>query len=186
MHFRLFRKTTHPTIQVCLIGTILSFWLRRSKPCVHYVGKSAAGFYFEIGSGNSTKFARHAIKLGDLRTKVMSIDPAPRAEIDLLCDKTFRMRLEDSDHQIFSILQAGDVLFFDGSHRFLTNSDVAVFFLRSYQASHLGFWSIFMISFYHLITRLNGMIASTPNSICWPLCCSAETGRSKLSFRTAT
>jgi hypothetical protein len=86
--------------------------------------------YFEIGSGNSTKFARHAIKLGDLRTKVMSVDPDPRAEIDSLCDKIFRMRLEDSDHQIFSILQAGDVLFFDGSHRVFTNSDVAVFFLE--------------------------------------------------------
>jgi hypothetical protein len=86
--------------------------------------------YFEIGSGNSTKFARHAIKLAGLQTEVISVDPQPRAEIDALCDKVCRMRLEDSDHQIFSVLQAGDILFFDGSHRVFTNSDVAVFFLE--------------------------------------------------------
>jgi len=38
--------------------------------------------YFEIGLGHSIKFARHAIKLGGLQTKVISIDPDPRAEID--------------------------------------------------------------------------------------------------------
>ena len=86
--------------------------------------------YFEIGSGNSTKFARHAINLDGLQTKVISLDPHPRAEIDALCDEVRRIRLEDSDHQIFSILQAGDILFFDGSHRVFTNSDVTVFFLE--------------------------------------------------------
>jgi hypothetical protein len=86
--------------------------------------------YFEIGSGNSTKFARHAMRAGDLKTKVISVDPHPRAEIDALCDKVFRMPLEESDHKIFSSLQAGDILFFDGSHRVFTNSDVAVFFLE--------------------------------------------------------
>jgi len=35
--------------------------------------------YFEIGSGNSTKFARHAINLDGLQTKVISLDPHPRA-----------------------------------------------------------------------------------------------------------
>jgi hypothetical protein len=86
--------------------------------------------YFEIGSGNSTKFARHAINLDGLQTKVISLDPQPRAEIDALCDEVRRIRLEDSDHEIFSILQAGDILFFDGSHRVFTNSDVPVFFLE--------------------------------------------------------
>jgi hypothetical protein len=49
--------------------------------------------YFEIGSGNSTKFARHAIKLGGLQTKVISVDPHPRAEIYALCDEVIRMPL---------------------------------------------------------------------------------------------
>jgi len=67
--------------------------------------------YFEIGSGHSTKFARHTIKrsaasrlpLGGLQTKVISVDPHARAEIDALCDEVIRMPLEDSDHRIFSI-----------------------------------------------------------------------------------
>jgi hypothetical protein len=85
--------------------------------------------YFEIGSGNSTK-SRHAIRLDSLQTKVISLDPQPRVEIDALCDEVCRMRVEDSDHEIFSVLQAGDILFFDGSRRVFTNSDVAVFFLE--------------------------------------------------------
>ena len=97
---------------------------------VCFVLETRPRVYFEIGSGNSTKFARHAIKLGGLQTKVISVDPHPRAEIDALCDEVIRMPLEDSDHRIFSILQAGDILFFDGSHRVFTNSDVSVFFLE--------------------------------------------------------
>jgi hypothetical protein len=86
--------------------------------------------YFEVGSGNSTRFARYAVNLGGLSSKVISVDPQPRVEVDALCDTVFRIRLEDSDHRIFSVLQAGDILFFDGSHRVFTNSDVAVFFLE--------------------------------------------------------
>ena len=36
----------------------------------------------EIGSGNSTKFARRAIRDHRLCTRITSIDPHPRAEID--------------------------------------------------------------------------------------------------------
>jgi Methyltransferase domain len=85
--------------------------------------------YFEIGSGNSTKFARHAIETAQLRTKLSSWDPEPRASIDALCDNVIRRRLEDCDLAVFDELEAGDILFFDGSHRAFTNSDVTVFFL---------------------------------------------------------
>jgi hypothetical protein len=78
--------------------------------------------YLEIGSGNSTKFARHAIKGARLPTKIISLDPEPRAQIDTLCDTTIRRRLEDSDLSLFDQLEAGDILFFDGSHRVFTNS----------------------------------------------------------------
>jgi hypothetical protein len=86
--------------------------------------------YIEIGSGNSTRFARHTIRHAGLRTKITSIDPQPRAEIDSLCDSLSRCRLEDSDLLIFDELDSGDVLFFDGSHRIFQNSDVTVFFLE--------------------------------------------------------
>jgi hypothetical protein len=85
--------------------------------------------YFEIGSGNSTKFARHTIASARLETKLLSLDPEPRASIDTLCDSLIRRRLEDCDLSVFDDLNAGDIVFFDGSHRAFTNSDVTVFFL---------------------------------------------------------
>jgi len=85
--------------------------------------------YFEIGSGWSTKFARKAITNHKLRTKIASLDPYPRAEIDPLCDNVIREPLEDADLSVFDKLEAGDILFVDGSHHCCMNSDVAVFFL---------------------------------------------------------
>jgi hypothetical protein len=84
--------------------------------------------YLEIGSGHSTLFARYAIAHGRLQTTLASIDPNPRASIDALCDHIIRLPLEQCDLAIFDDLVAGDVLFFDGSHRVFTNSDVTVFF----------------------------------------------------------
>jgi hypothetical protein len=86
--------------------------------------------YIEIGSGNSTKFARHAIEENALGTRITSIDPAPRAHINALCDETIRTPLERTDLTIFSELDAGDIVFFDGSHRIFMGSDVAVFFFE--------------------------------------------------------
>lgn len=87
--------------------------------------------YVEVGSGNSTKVARKAIKDGKLQTKITSIDPFPRASIDHLADTVIRKKLEDYEniHAIAKELEAGDIIFIDNSHRALPNSDVTVFFL---------------------------------------------------------
>ena len=85
--------------------------------------------YFEVGSGNSTKFARRAAQDLNLNIQITSLDPYPRAEIDALCDRVIRKPLEDADPTLFNELEAGDVLFIDNSHRVFQNSDVAVFFL---------------------------------------------------------
>jgi len=85
--------------------------------------------YLEIGSGTSTKFVRRAIRDHGLRTKIVSIDPFPRSEVDRLCDEVVRSRLEDADLTPFFELTSEDMLFFDGSHRALQNSDVTAFFL---------------------------------------------------------
>jgi hypothetical protein len=84
----------------------------------------------EIGSGHSTKFLRYAIRRRSLNTRLVSIDPNPRAEIDALCDEIVRSRLEDTDLDLFGQVSAGDIVFFDGSHRVFMNSDVVVFFLE--------------------------------------------------------
>jgi Methyltransferase domain len=85
--------------------------------------------YTEIGSGNSTLFVRKSIVDKRLSTKLVSIDPLPRAEIDAVCDEIIRKPLEDIDPDIFQQLCENDLLMIDNSHRCFQNSDVTVAFL---------------------------------------------------------
>ena len=87
--------------------------------------------YLEIGSGNSTKFASRAIKDNSLNTTIISVDPQPRSEVNSICDKVIRKRLEEATElaDIICRLEPNDVVFFDGSHRCLQNSDVTAFFI---------------------------------------------------------
>jgi hypothetical protein len=87
--------------------------------------------YWEVGSGTSTRFARRAIGDGGLTTELLSIDPAPRAEIDALCDRVLRQPLESLDPSLFDTLEAGDILFIDGSHRCLQGSDATYLFTQA-------------------------------------------------------
>lgn len=96
--------------------------------------------YVEIGSGNSTKFARNALTIHALGTRLVSIDREPRAEIDSLCDEVVRTPLEQTDMHIFDRLNSGDNLLYDGSHQVLTNSDVTVFFLDVLPRLKPGVW----------------------------------------------
>lgn len=102
-----------------LDGAALYGFLRDRKPAN----------YVEIGSGNSTKFVARARRDEGCETRLTSIDPYPRAEIDALCDEVIRRPLEAVDLGVFDRLAPGDVLFFDGSHRVFMNSDVVAFFL---------------------------------------------------------
>ncbi|MSO71216.1 MAG: class I SAM-dependent methyltransferase [Alphaproteobacteria bacterium] len=84
--------------------------------------------YLEIGSGNSTKIARKAIRDHGLPTRIVSIDPNPRAEVDALCDEVIRKPFQDVGQDALNWLRPGDVLFQDGSHHLFTNSDATVFY----------------------------------------------------------
>lgn len=86
--------------------------------------------YLEIGSGFSTLFARRAIDDFRLSTKIISIDPAPRAEVGEVCDVVVRRPLQDVADWAFDDLRAGDVVLFDGSHVALMNSDATIFILE--------------------------------------------------------
>jgi hypothetical protein len=86
----------------------------------------AKSTYMEIGSGHSTSFVKAALLHTKSSVQIVSIDPEPRAEIDALCDKSVRSRLEDVDLAIFDELEPGDALFIDNSHRSFMNSDVTV------------------------------------------------------------
>jgi Methyltransferase domain len=85
--------------------------------------------YIEIGSGNSTLFARSSIRDNDLQTKIISIDPTPRRQIEKTADVIMRRPAETIPVDFFSQLDCGDILFVDNSHRCLPNSDVTAFFL---------------------------------------------------------
>ncbi len=86
--------------------------------------------YYEIGSGNTTKVAFKAIKEKGLDTKIISVDPAPRAEIDRLADAIIREPFENTNLDEILSLKENDILFIDNSHRILPNSDATVFFLE--------------------------------------------------------
>ena len=109
----------------------INYWLSAldSVALFSLLGLNNPKRYFEIGSGYSTKFARRAVLDCRLRTKIISIDPYPRADIDHICDTIIRKPLEDVDLSIFDELEPGDILFVDGSHHCCMNSDVAVVFL---------------------------------------------------------
>ena len=77
----------------------------------------------------TTCFAKQAVQDAKLNTKIISIDPEPRGEIDAICNEVIRNGLETCDLSIFERLNPGDILFFDGSHRSFMNSDVTVFFI---------------------------------------------------------
>jgi hypothetical protein len=94
-----------------------------------FIADRAPATYIEVGSGTSTKFARRAISDHSLPTRLISIDPQPRAEISALCDEAIREPLERLDPTLFDQLGPGDMVLVDGSHRCLTNSDVTALFL---------------------------------------------------------
>lgn len=94
--------------------------------------------YVEVGSGNSTKVAYKAIQDHGLSTRITSIDPYPRAEIDALAHEIIRKPFETVDTARLAELEAGDILFIDNSHRMLPNSDATVFFLETLPALKPG------------------------------------------------
>ena len=82
--------------------------------------------FLEVGSGFSTLFARAAITENELATRIVSIDPYPRADVDAVCDDMHRLGLAEADLGMFSKLEPGDVVLIDGSHTAFMNSDTAV------------------------------------------------------------
>ena len=85
----------------------------------------------EVGSGNSTKLARTAIRDHHLTTKIVSIDPDPRTDIAAVTDSVFRQRVESLDpEEIAGRLHVNDVLFIDSSHILKSCNDVVFLYLQ--------------------------------------------------------
>jgi hypothetical protein len=84
----------------------------------------------EIGCGNSTKFMRLAITRNGGGTEIISIDPSPRAGLDGLSDRIVCQPLQRVPIETFDVLEAGDILFMDGTHQVVYGSDSVFFYLR--------------------------------------------------------
>jgi predicted O-methyltransferase YrrM len=78
----------------------------------------------EVGSGNSTFLFREAIADGALTTELISIDPNPRRAVEAAADRVIRTTGETAPSEIFTALQANDILFIDSSHEVKTGNDV--------------------------------------------------------------
>ncbi len=78
----------------------------------------------EIGSGHSTRIMARAIADGFLATRLVSIDPQPRAALAGLALEPVRARVQDADPALLAGLGAGDFLFVDSSHVGGPGSDV--------------------------------------------------------------
>ena len=95
------------------------------------LAKSNPATLLEIGSGFSTRFAQRSIQDNGLRTRIVSCDPEPRADIASISDRIIREPFEQLDLSILDTLGESDILFIDSSHRCFTNSDVTVQFLEA-------------------------------------------------------
>ena len=109
-------------------------WANHQLPVIDalsimWAAAQAPHTYMEVGSGYSTVCAHRSIAGAQTKSKIVSIDPNPRAEIDELCDEVIRSPVESISPAIFDKLEEGDVLFIDGSHRALMNSDVTAIML---------------------------------------------------------
>ena len=79
----------------------------------------------EVGSGNSTLLFREAIRDGEMRAELVSIDPDPRRSIDSVADRVIAKRLEEvASTDLFDMLVPGDILFIDSSHEVKAGNDV--------------------------------------------------------------
>jgi predicted O-methyltransferase YrrM len=138
----------------------------------------------EIGSGNSTRITRQAIRDGALETELTAIDPQPRIDITAFVDRLETKRLEQIDrYDLFEVLDAGDFLFIDSSHEVRLGSDVARIFCdiipRLRPGIVLHFHDIFLPFEYPRIYwkdaavwgeqyMLHALLQGRPHEIVWP------------------
>ena len=101
-------------------------WFPRLDAAAAYalVRDTRPGRIVEVGSGHSTRFLARAIRDGGLSTKIVAIDPAPRADIEGIGVTILRMPVQDAGTKPFATLGPGDMLFIDSSHILMPGTDV--------------------------------------------------------------
>lgn len=78
----------------------------------------------EVGSGHSTRFLARAVADGGLPTRIVAIDPVPRATLEGLPVAFHRTTVQEAGTVPFRDLRSGDMLVVDSSHILMPGSDV--------------------------------------------------------------
>lgn len=101
-------------------------WFPRLDAAIAYVmtRDRAPARIIEVGSGHSTRFLRRAVGDGRLATKIVAIDPEPRASLAGLGVEIVPATVQQAGLAPFRALGKGDVLFVDSSHLLVPGSDV--------------------------------------------------------------
>ena len=82
----------------------------------------------EVGSGHSTRFLARAVSDGSLGTRIIAIDPEPRASLEGLNVRWLKQPVQSAELALFERLEERDILFIDSSHQLKPGSDVAFLF----------------------------------------------------------
>lgn len=108
-------------------------WFPRLDAAAAYalVRKEPPRRMVEVGSGHSTRFLARAVADGRLTTRIMAIDPEPRARIAGLAVEFLQQPVQQVDEKHFKNLVAGDILFIDSSHQLQPGSDVEFVMARA-------------------------------------------------------
>jgi len=85
----------------------------------------------EVGSGHSTRFLARAVADGRLDTRIIAIDPAPRASLEGLKVRWLKQPAQSTDLSLFGSLESADILFIDSSHQLKPGSDVEFLLQRA-------------------------------------------------------
>ena len=105
-------------------------WFPRLDAAVAYalIRAHAPGRILEVGSGHSTRFFARAVADGGLASRILAIDPAPRAVLEGLPLELRRASLQEvlggEGPAPFEALVPGDLLSIDSSHILQPGSDV--------------------------------------------------------------
>jgi uncharacterized UPF0146 family protein len=78
----------------------------------------------EVGSGHSTRFLARAVSDGSLGTRIIAIDPEPRASLEGLNVRWLKQPVQSAELALFERLEERDILFIDSSHQLKPGSDV--------------------------------------------------------------
>lgn len=101
-------------------------WFPRLDACAAYtlVRGSRPGLIVEIGSGHSTRVMARAVTDADIGTRLVCVDPAPRAALAGLEVEHRMARLDQLEQADLALVAAADLLFIDSSHIAVPGSDV--------------------------------------------------------------